>query len=274
MCRRPWCTSTTFCHRKEHGSWTLWLTRSAYPGLSGSLPMSCSGRSLDLNPEAKTTLSRKFGSPSTSEGEPIRGSYPLAPSASATLGSDLQGLTRRDCTFWKRITTARMVSGLGRPLRRAVGKTSKPGFKSRHEVCILFRRFHFRDRVCSRLRRAGAAFLSTTPGLVLSTRRGIVPKAIKLLLNTSIGCQGSTAFLIALTCTDNSSSSRGQTHYFQHIPGSGKVRAIKAAAIRPVFSHLYFDEKGTDVWMTFEDRTIWSSVPGKKDLRLWPLQTL
>ncbi|MGH7486006.1 MAG: hypothetical protein ACREMY_10465 [bacterium] len=77
--------------------------------------------------------------------------------------------------------------------------------------------------------------------------------------------------LIGLTCLDKASVSQGKTHFFEHLPGTREVRAIKtvSAQLNPVASHFYFDERGLDVWLSF-DGEIWRSSPGTKDLRLWP----
>ncbi|HEV7506406.1 MAG TPA: hypothetical protein VGS07_16000 [Thermoanaerobaculia bacterium] len=83
---------------------------------------------------------------------------------------------------------------------------------------------------------------------------------------------GFKSVLIELTC-EKASAVQDKTHFFGYLPGSREVRAITTVPARPpsqepIPSHLYFDERGWDVWVTSEE--IWRSSPGMKDLRLWP----
>jgi len=82
---------------------------------------------------------------------------------------------------------------------------------------------------------------------------------------------GLSGILIRLTCLEKVSSAQGQTNYFEYLPGSREVRAIK---IVPPYSHLplYLDEHGWEVWQNYDQTQpeVWRSSPGTKDFRLWP----
>ena len=122
-----------------------------------------------------------------------------------------------------------------------------------------------------------AAFLSKEGNgsfFVYDPQRGVIPEVGRcpprgkafLSLGRVIGLKG---FLIELRCADAPAFIQGSTHYFEHLPGSQEVRAIGTAATRyDHFSHLYFDEQGTDVWSTINN-DVWRSAPGKRDLLLW-----
>lgn len=108
---------------------------------------------------------------------------------------------------------------------------------------------------------------------VYDPQLGVIPEAGSCIrrgkafisLQRAAGLQG---LLIELTCTDASPSRQDQTYYFEHLPGSREVRAIGMGAARYPSSHLYFDERGSDIWRS-SDFDAWSSAPGRKDLLLW-----
>jgi hypothetical protein len=227
------------------------------------------GEAFGSQSEARAILLRKFGSPSTSDGESIKGELLLsAPDQFFDLTSKLESkglyFLEKDSDdsrgIWVRPTTSE-----GRWERL-------PGVASTHVMRFTSAFVDFPSRIGAFLSAEGrGSFLVYDPRAGVVRGTGNCAQSDKAFL-TANRVPGLNGFLIGLTCTDNSSSSHGQTYYFQHIPGSREVRAIKTGAIQPVFSHLYFDEKGTDVWTTFEGGTIWISIPGKKDLRLWPLE--
>jgi hypothetical protein len=72
--------------------------------------------------------------------------------------------------------------------------------------------------------------------------------------------------LITLICKD-ASSSQTEARYFEHGHGM-PVRLIKTAVLGPDADLVYLDEEGTAVWES-SDGKIWSSAPGRQDLRLW-----
>lgn len=89
--------------------------------------------------------------------------------------------------------------------------------------------------------------------------------------------RGLKGLLIKVLCVDKASVSRSQTHYFEYLPGSGKMLAIKTVAARPTlsWSELDLDERGQEVYISYGESwryEIWRSSPGTKDLRLWPPQ--
>ncbi len=221
--------------------------------------------------EARVELSRKFGSPSAAEGKPIRGELVLPPP------HQLLDLTSRPDTPGLFFLEGNREGPLGlwaRPTTLAGRWERLPSLASNRVLRFASDFIDFPSGIATFLSTEGrGSFFVYDPRVGVVRETGNCDQGDKAFLNAS-QVPGLNGFLIGLSCTDNLASSHGQAHYFQYIPGSGKVRVITESAVRPALSHLYFDEKGTDVWMAFEDRTIWISIPGRKDLRLWPLQTL
>jgi hypothetical protein len=87
---------------------------------------------------------------------------------------------------------------------------------------------------------------------------------------------GLRGILITVACLGKAPSFQAQTHYFEHLPGSREVRAIKTVPTPDSYLwHLYLDEHGWEVRGLLDrenHQEIWRSSPGTKDFRLWPPQ--
>jgi hypothetical protein len=217
--------------------------------------------------EAQATLLRKFGSPSTSEGEPIKGDLLLSSWVlNLTARPDARGLY--------------FIEGDSDYPRGLWARPATPdGRWERLPILASTRVMRFVSSFIDSPSGIGVFLSSEGRGsfFVYDPRVGVIHETgncapgDKASVNAN-RVPGLNGFLIGLTCTDNYLSFRGQIYYFQYVPGSREIRKIERVAARPAFSHLYFDEKGTDVWINSEGGTIWSSVPGKKALCLWPPQ--
>ncbi|HEY0554801.1 MAG TPA: hypothetical protein VGG20_11085 [Thermoanaerobaculia bacterium] len=227
------------------------------------------GEAFEPGAPAKEALRRNFGSPLTLEGTAIEGDLLMPPPFqlwTPTAGYDANSVyflaesTSGVRALWVRPTT---LEGRWEKLR------SVPPIRVAGSLSYSI---DFRSGIGVFLSEEGAGRF-----FVYDPKIGIIPKepncaqASKSFLGAR-RTSGLNGLLIGLTCMDSSAPSHGETHYFQYVPGSKEIRFITTVPTRPLFSHLYFDEKGKDVWTTFEG-TVWSSIPGKRNLRLWPLQT-
>jgi hypothetical protein len=231
------------------------------------------GETFGSSNEAQTALRRRFATPLTKGGEPMAGSFLLPVKDQLwvlTTGPDPKGVYFLDeraphaKALWARSTAPE-------------GRWEKlPDFASEQERYSMDSSFlgNFIDSVSGT-----GAFLTGDGGarrvFVYDSRLGIsfgskeCGPGEKAFLNVDrvVGLKGA---LIVLDCMAKQSPS-GAVHFFEYLPGSREVHAIKTITARPPFGPpLYLDEQGWEVWITLVDQEIWRSSPGTKDLRLWP----
>jgi hypothetical protein len=221
--------------------------------------------------EARNAILRRFAPPLTPGGAPVQGNLILPPEYYLWIfntGPDAKGLyfseenTSGTTSLWARPTAP---EGRWEKLPELAPKLLHP---DRYGFQLSFL-IYFPSGVAALLSKEDdGSFFVYDPRVGVIHRAGSCPQGNKTSLTLS-RVAGLRGLLIKLSCTD--SSFQGQTHYFEYVPGSRDLRAIKTVATRPDFmsmSHLYLDERGADVWVTF-DEDIWSSALGRKDLLLW-----
>ncbi len=226
--------------------------------------------------EAQAALRRRYPLPSTPGDMPIRGSFLLPIEAQMwllTAGPDVKGLYFGDESapdghgLWARSSAPEgqweRLPGLSPKLSRSVG-----GFSQLPSLV------DYASGVGAFLSEEGAgSFFVYDPRIGVIRETGRCAREGKAFLNVE-RVPGLRALLIELTCMD-ASSFQGQAYYFEYLPGSRELRAIKTVSIPPFYTPqpLYLDERGWEVTRLQNQEgseEIWRSSPGTNDLRLWP----
>jgi hypothetical protein len=222
--------------------------------------------------EAQTTLLRRFASPSAPGGTLIKGSV-IVPRI-LTDGPEVKGiyfLEEREPDV--KVLWARSTAPEGRWERLPDIASNLAPFMEDSNLLE-----NFVDPASGI-----SAFLSRGGGVgeffIYDPRLGTVLKAEgcvggrKAFINVE-RVPGLRGILIGVTCTGGAPSVQVQTHYFEYLPGSREVRAIKTISTPDFYPwHLYFDEHGWEVRGLLNKENhqeIWRSSPGTDDLRLWP----
>jgi len=238
-----------------------------------------SGEGLGSPSEAQAALLRRFGQPTAQGGVPIRGSFLLPDRDRAFLIQPevtglyfLEGKAPGSRVLWARPTAPEgrweklpdiapglldrlqiSAQGLARGLVNFIDPASGTGaFLSGYGA---ERRYFVYD-----------------PQLAgLFEMKGCDPQEnASFSVGRVLGLKG---ILIELTCVNRGAPDQG-LYFFEHLPGSREMRAIKTVPIRSgiLLSNLYLDDRGLEMWMSFDKQgiEIWRSSPGMKDLRLWP----
>jgi hypothetical protein len=220
-------------------------------------------------------LRKRFGVPFSPEGLPMPGRFLLPGQAwISTAGTDLRGVYFKE-----------EAGGLWARSMASEGHWEKLSYHfpsllqlaqvySENPERLLANLVDFSSGTAAFLAANGDArrFFVYDPRIGATLGAGSCPQGNGAFLNVE-RVPGLKGVLIRLTCMQMSSF-QAQTSYFEHLPGSREVRAIKTV-VRPDLqsSRLYFDERGWEVWAVFNQQFhqgIWRSSPGKKALRLWP----
>jgi hypothetical protein len=244
------------------------------PRLSLKTPYFIFGESFGSPAEAQKTLLQRFGQPSTHGGALVRGSLLLPDPRRALILTQPPGLYFLE----ERVPASRVV--LWARSTAPEGRWGKlpdlaPQLSPLFEQGVQESFIDFASGVGAFLTLDGDAsrFLVYDPRFGVIESEGCAPKdKLFLDLNRVRGLKG---LLVRVLCADKASPSRSQTRYFEYLPGSGKMLAIKTVATWPIISwpELYLDERGREIYVSYgESRRyeIWRSSPGTKDLRLWP----
>jgi hypothetical protein len=234
--------------------------------------------------EIQAFLQHRFGSPSTRGGSPMRGKF-LLPLNQIWISTEpgVQGLYFLD-------NIAPDASDLWARSTDPEGRWEKLPHISPNLMRLLEISFEDQDAFLTKFidfASGTGVFLSSASNaekvFVYDPRLGVTFKEKscapgRTFLN--IGrVPGLSGILIGWTCLEKNSLFEGQTHYFEYLPGSREVRAIKTVPVRPSAGpwQLYLDERGLEVWAPLGKGThqeIWRSFPGTTDLRLWPLRAI
>jgi len=244
------------------------------PRLSLKTPYFIFGEAFGSPAEAQSTLIQRFGQPSTHGGALVRGSLLLPNPRRALILTQPPGMYFLE----ERVSASRVA--LWARSTAPEGRWEKlsdlaPQLSTQFERGIQETFIDFASGVGAFLTVDGDAsrFFVYDPRFGVIESEGCAPKnRLDLDLYRVRDLKG---LLVKASCLDKASPSRSQTHYFEYLPGSGKMRAIKTVATRPAFPwpELYLDERGQEVYFSYGESwryEIWRSSPGAKDLRLWP----
>jgi hypothetical protein len=225
------------------------------------------GELAESRARTENILLRRYGAPLTPGGVPVQGQF-IVPFYELWIltGADISGLYFLEdrqpdlSVLWARSTSP---EGRWRELTRNPHPPATWGWGG------FFRPDFASGTFAGVLPNSGGKFFVYDPRIdKISTEGGCAPgERFFLDARRVLGLKG---IFVRLTCWKGTSAQR-QTRYFEYLPGSGKMRAVRAVVGQNALVwDLYMDEQGRGLGaLSGKNEEVWSSVPGKKDLLLW-----